>query len=137
MRNYTLKKKVLFSIVGILFSVFIAGVIGVIGFRIYGSDENGAQDTDTVTIASNENKAPDRPNIVVIFTDDQRWDTIGDTGVNAEIKQQFGRPVMPNVEKRLVENGVIFTNSFLPHRFAAPTGPVRFPEDSMLTIRAC
>lgn len=52
-------------------------------------------------------------NFVVILTDDQRWDTIGDTGVNAEVRKQFDRPVMPEVEERLVDKGVLFANAFV------------------------
>ncbi|MCD4761782.1 sulfatase-like hydrolase/transferase, partial [bacterium] len=54
-----------------------------------------------------------RPNIVLIMTDDQRWDTIGNDGLNKVINQRYGRFVMPNVEERIVSSGVLFTNAFI------------------------
>jgi arylsulfatase A-like enzyme len=48
--------------------------------------------------------AADRPNIVFILTDDQRWDSLG----------CYGNPVIqtPNID-RLAENGTLFTSSFV------------------------
>ncbi|MFQ6115100.1 MAG: sulfatase-like hydrolase/transferase, partial [bacterium] len=59
-------------------------------------------------------------NFVVILTDDQHWDTVGDTGVNAEIREMFGRPIMPEVEQHLVAKGVLFTNAFVTTPLCCP-----------------
>jgi N-acetylglucosamine-6-sulfatase len=47
-----------------------------------------------------------RPNIIVILTDDQRWDTLWS---------------MPNVERLLVRHGVTFTNSFVSDSLCCPS----------------
>ncbi len=46
------------------------------------------------------------PNIVVVLTDDQRWDTL---------------PAMPTVEQELVAHGVTFTNSFVVNSLCCPS----------------
>lgn len=61
-----------------------------------------------------------RPNIVLIMTDDQRWDTIGNDGLNKVINQRYGRFVMPNLEDRIVAPGVLFTNAFTTTPESAP-----------------
>lgn len=48
----------------------------------------------------------DRPNIVLIVTDDQRWDTL---------------PYMPNVLSLLANQGVTFTNSFVTTSICCPS----------------
>lgn len=47
-----------------------------------------------------------RPNIIVIMTDDQRWDTID---------------YMPNVKNRLEGEGITFTNSFVTTSLCCPS----------------
>ena len=42
--------------------------------------------------------AQSRPNLVLVLTDDQRWDTLS---------------VMPTVQSRLVDRGVTFENAFV------------------------
>ncbi|MFQ5864385.1 MAG: sulfatase-like hydrolase/transferase [bacterium] len=59
-------------------------------------------------------------NFVVILTDDQRWDTVGDAGVNAEIREMFGRTIMPEVEQYLVAKGVLFWNAFVTTPLCCP-----------------
>jgi len=55
------------------------------------------------------------PNIVLILTDDQRWDTVGTTqGLN-------GQPVMPIVTAELVDSGVMFTNAFTTTALCSPS----------------
>lgn len=48
---------------------------------------------------------PRQPNIVVILTDDQRWDTLW---------------AMPNLQSRLVNNGVSFSNAFITTPLCCP-----------------
>jgi N-acetylglucosamine-6-sulfatase len=48
----------------------------------------------------------DRPNIVVVLTDDQRWDTLS---------------AMPTVEQALVAHGVTFANSFVVNPLCCPS----------------
>jgi arylsulfatase A-like enzyme len=50
--------------------------------------------------------ASKRPNIVLILTDDQRWDTLW---------------AMPTVRKRLVNHGVTFANSFVVNSLCCPS----------------
>jgi len=52
-----------------------------------------------------QRRAP-RPNVVLIVTDDQRWDTLEQ---------------MPNVMDRLVDEGVRFTNGFVPTPLCGPS----------------
>ncbi|HXJ67181.1 MAG TPA: sulfatase [Actinomycetota bacterium] len=47
-----------------------------------------------------------RPNIVLILTDDQRWDTL---------------KWMPNVQELLADHGVTFTNAFVPNSLCCPS----------------
>ena len=51
-------------------------------------------------------KAAPPPSVVVILTDDQRWDTIS---------------AMPTVESQLVDKGVRFTNAFVPDSLCCPS----------------
>jgi len=64
--------------------------------------------------------AADKPNVLFIFTDDQRWDTIGALG-NAEIKT-------PNLD-RLVEEGFTFDNTYC---MGSMVGAVCLPSRTML-----
>src|SRR5262245_44598200 len=48
----------------------------------------------------------EQPNIVVVLTDDQRWDTLS---------------AMPAVEQELVAKGVTFTNSFVVNSLCCPS----------------
>lgn len=47
-----------------------------------------------------------RPNVLVIMTDDQRWDTLD---------------VMPTVRRELVDRGTSFTNAFVPNALCCPS----------------
>jgi arylsulfatase A-like enzyme len=71
-----------------VFAAALLGVLGVLAVR------TGAVAAPAVV---------NRPNILFIFTDDQRWDTIGALG-NPEIKT-------PNTD-RLVESGFTFDNAY-------------------------
>jgi N-acetylglucosamine-6-sulfatase len=51
-------------------------------------------------------RSSDRPNIVLVLTDDQRWDTLG---------------AMPTVEQALVAHGVTFRNSFVVNSLCCPS----------------
>ncbi|MFG0252543.1 MAG: sulfatase-like hydrolase/transferase [Phycisphaerales bacterium JB038] len=62
----------------------------------------------------------DRPNVLILFTDDQRFDTIGALG-NREIST-------PNMD-RLVERGVSFQNTYI---MGSPHGAVCMPSRAML-----
>ena len=57
-------------------------------------------------LARAEGRAMGRPDIVLILTDDQRWDTLG---------------VMPTVSKRLAERGVRFENAFVTNPLCCPS----------------
>ena len=62
------------------------------------------------------NPAPLRPNIVLILTDDQRFDTIGLTH-----SIDGTTPVMPNVMNELVNQGVSFQGSYVSTALCAPS----------------
>src|SRR5689334_14580369 len=51
-------------------------------------------------------RAEQPPNIIVVLTDDQRWDTLW---------------AMPSVQKNLVAHGVTFTNSFVVNALCCPS----------------
>ena len=51
-------------------------------------------------------RSSERPNIVVVLTDDQRWDTLW---------------AMPTVEQELVAHGVTFRNSFVVNSLCCPS----------------
>ena len=62
------------------------------------------------------NPQPPRPNIVLILSDDQRFDTIGLTHSRDGIT-----PVMPTVLSEIVGKGVSFDNSFVTTALCAPS----------------
>jgi N-acetylglucosamine-6-sulfatase len=51
-------------------------------------------------------EAQARPNVVLVLTDDQRWDTLN---------------VMPTVQSELVSHGVTFTNAFVTNALCCPS----------------
>ncbi|MDQ3890268.1 MAG: sulfatase-like hydrolase/transferase [Actinomycetota bacterium] len=53
-------------------------------------------------------RAPERPSIVLVLTDDQRWDTLSPD-------------VLPTVERELVARGVSFRNAFVPNPLCCPS----------------
>lgn len=59
---------------------------------------------------------PPRPNVVVILTDDQRFDTVG-----TEHARDGVTPVMQAVTAELVDHGVSFSNSFATTALCAPS----------------
>jgi N-acetylglucosamine-6-sulfatase len=66
-----------------------------------GSGQAGSGRTHAVVVAKTT-----RTNVVVILTDDQRWDTLWS---------------MPNVQKLLVKHGVTFQNSFVSDSLCCPS----------------
>ena len=62
------------------------------------------------------NPQPLRPNIVLILTDDQRWDTLG-----SEHSSDRTTPVMSVVQNELVASGVKFTNGFVTTSLCCPS----------------
>ncbi len=73
----------------------------------------GALETGVDLIAPNP---PIRPNLVIILTDDQRWDTTDLTHSRDGVT-----PVMPNVEALLAGAGVKFTNAFATTALCCPS----------------
>src|SRR5262245_2759818 len=59
---------------------------------------------------------PLRPNLILILTDDQRWDTTDLTHSRDGVP-----PVMPNVETMLAGAGVKFTNAFVTTSLCCPS----------------
>jgi N-acetylglucosamine-6-sulfatase len=62
--------------------------------------------TSTPVTTSHATTGKKHPNIVLILTDDQRWDTLWS---------------MPNVKKLLVDHGVTFANAFVTNSFCCPS----------------
>jgi hypothetical protein len=58
------------------------------------------------TPASVAAPAPERPNVLLIVTDDQRWDTL---------------EAMPVVQQELVSRGVTFSHSFVSNPLCCPS----------------
>ena len=59
-----------------------------------------------VVLAGAGKAAAQQPNIVLILTDDQRWDTVS---------------YMPTVRSKLVEKGVTFANGFVTNPLCCPS----------------
>ncbi|MBI2841359.1 MAG: sulfatase [Acidobacteria bacterium] len=55
---------------------------------------------------------PEKPNIVFILTDDQRWDSA--------TMSDGGREVMPNLRQELISDGVLFSNAFVSTPLCCP-----------------
>jgi len=62
---------------------------------------------------------PNRPNVLLLFTDDQRFDTIGALGYDV---------ITPNID-RLVQRGTAFTNAYI---MGGSCGAVCMPSRAML-----
>src|ERR671923_887731 len=60
----------------------------------------------SVVLTSAGRPTPTGPSIVVILTDDQRWNTL---------------PQMPNVERLLVRHGIDFENGFVVNSLCCPS----------------
>ena len=58
---------------------------------------------------------PLRPNIVLILTDDQRWDTIDSK------HSPFGTDIMPHVRSEIESSGVTFPNGFMTTPLCCPS----------------
>src|SRR5438105_11408792 len=52
--------------------------------------------------------ATSQPNVVIIMSDDQRWDTVNST-------------YMPMLTDLVVPNGITYTNSFVPNPLCCPS----------------
>lgn len=79
---------------------FVAGLLALVGLAVV---------VFTTVAASAQTPAgppPRRPNILLIVTDDQRWDTLG---------------VMPVVQRELAARGVTFTNAFVSNPLCCPS----------------
>ncbi len=57
-----------------------------------------------ISATDQESRPPDRPNIIFLLTDDQRWDALG----------AMGNPIIqtPNLDK-LANNGILFKNAYV------------------------
>jgi N-acetylglucosamine-6-sulfatase len=61
-------------------------------------------------------RAAGRPNLILILSDDQRWDTVG-----IEHSRDGTTPVMPNVLHELADSGVTFPNGFVTTALCCPS----------------
>jgi len=68
--------------------------------------ETGPVQVDTTDASVTSDPFVVQPNIVVILTDDQRWDSLS---------------LMPTVESELVGNGLTFTNAFVENPLCCPS----------------
>jgi len=92
--------------------------VGALGSTVDGTALAGALVTllETWVDRVGPNPQPLRPNIVLILTDDQRFDTIGLTHSIDGVT-----PVMPTVVNELVNKGVTFQNSYVTTDLCAPS----------------
>src|SRR6185436_18335919 len=60
---------------------------------------------------------PVRPNLVIVLSDDQRWDTI-DATHQSPVRPG---PVMPTVTEKLIDEGVLFPNAFVTTALCCPS----------------
>ena len=72
----------------------------------------GALSCIPVVSCTLNNKPAQRPNIIFLLADDQRWDTLGCMG-NSIIQT-------PNLDK-LAQKGVLFKNNFVTYSYCAPS----------------
>lgn len=59
-------------------------------------------------------------NIIVILTDDQRWDTICVDGIKNPVCDNLEEPPMPNIQNELVDKGFVFTNAHVTNPLCCP-----------------
>ena len=64
--------------------------------------------------------APVRPNVVVVFTDDQRWDAMGVVQREQGSKARFPWLKTPNMD-RLAAEGMRFRNAFVTNSICTPS----------------
>jgi hypothetical protein len=81
-------------------SRYLVGVLA-LALALVAACEGAGLGTTTAAAQSAE-----PPNIVLVLTDDQRWDTLR---------------AMPTVQKELVAHGVTFTNSFVANPLCCPS----------------
>jgi arylsulfatase A-like enzyme len=75
-----------------------------------------------LTVRPAPGASPPTPNVIVIMTDDQRWDTIGNIhGHRDGLDQALPQVTMPYVTQLLVNQGVTFTNAFATTPLCAPS----------------
>lgn len=81
-----------------------AGVVVVFSFLIWGLAQAGALNSVATPVASTQDT--NKPSIVLILTDDQRWDTLW---------------AMPTVQDELVKPGINFSNGFVVNSLCCPS----------------
>jgi len=59
-------------------------------------------------------------NIILILTDDQRWDTICVDGIKNAICDNLEEFPMPNIQNELVDKGFVFTNAHVTNPLCCP-----------------
>ncbi|HXJ43552.1 MAG TPA: sulfatase-like hydrolase/transferase, partial [Bryobacteraceae bacterium] len=71
----------------------------------------GAAAATAATASLAQNRSAQPPNVIVFFTDQQRWDSLG----------VYGNPmgITPNLDKMAAE-GTMFQNAFTPQPVCAP-----------------
>jgi N-acetylglucosamine-6-sulfatase len=91
----------------VIVALVAAGVLIVVD-RTGGATASPPPTSATSPVTSTPHVKPGlkHPNIVLILTDDQRWDTLWS---------------MPNVKKLLIDHGVTFANAFVTNSFCCPS----------------
>jgi len=64
---------------------------------------------------------PSKLNIILILTDDQRWDTICIPQEKSEICKQLSEPPMPFIQKEIFDKGYVFTNAHVTNPSCCPS----------------
>lgn len=80
-----------------------------------GEDENSCpQDCFT------EETMPDNPNILIILTDDQRFDAVENIKIDQDNNGDLDDYVMPIVKREIYDRGVVFTNAIVSTPLCCP-----------------
>lgn len=74
----------------------------------------------TLGLAALANAAERKPNLIYVFSDDQRWDTLGVVQQEQGAKGRFPWLKTPNLD-RLASEGVRFRNAFVVNSLCAPS----------------
>jgi len=75
-----------------------------------------------IIISNNvDNKKQESLNIVLIMTDDQRWDTLCIPDEKNEVCDKLPEYPMPNIQKILVTKGSVFSNAHVTNPMCCPS----------------
>lgn len=95
-----------------------------IGYSVNSADHPAAIERPSLYLVLDQNEPAQRPNIIIMMTDDQRWDA---TGRMQQVMQQQGRARFPWIIghtpglDRLADEGIRFDNAFVTFSLCSPS----------------